>query len=125
MIVGGWLEEMDHVFLYYFANQTGDGVSPEFVRVSLCLGFLVNGCREVNHHIAQELPTCKYTVDDVSQYGNDDRRCMLEMLTGDTEEVCIFVACQGPYMLQNMVGLNHWKWFTRGEECEEQPLEVH
>ena len=71
MIVEGWLGEMDHVFLYYFANQAGDGDSPEFVIVSLCLGFLGNECGEADLHIIWELPTGKYPVDDVGQDGND------------------------------------------------------
>ena len=93
--------------------QAGDGDSPEFVRISLCLGFLGNVCGEADLHIIREFPTGKYAADDVGQDGNDDGRCMLEMLNGDTEDVHCFVACQGPYMLQNLVDLNHLGWFTQ------------
>ena len=58
-------------------DQAGDGDSPEFVSVSLCPGFLVNGCGEVDLHIVWELPTGKYLVDNVSEDGNDER-CSLE-----------------------------------------------
>ena len=107
-------------FSINIADQAGDGDSLEFVRVSLYLGFLWNGCCKADIHIVWELPTGKYPVDDVGQDGNDDGRCMLEMLTGDTKDVCHFVACQGPYMFQNLVSLNHRGWFTQGKECEEQ-----
>ena len=112
------------MFLYYFVDQVGDGDSPELVRVSLCLGFLGNGCGEADLHIVREFPTGKYPVDDVGQDGNDDGRCMFEMLAGDTKDVCHFVACQGPYMFQDLVSLNHWGGSPE-EECEEQLLKVH
>ena len=54
MNVKCWLGEMGHVFLYYFADQAGDCDSPEFVRVSLCLGFLGNGYGEADLHIIRE-----------------------------------------------------------------------
>ena len=124
MIVEGWLGEMDHLFSITLPIRL---VMVILLNLpwSFCLGFLGNGYGEADLHIIQELPTGKYPTDDVGQDGNDDGRCMLEMFAGDTEDVCRFVVCQGPNVLQNLVSLDHRGGSPEERTCEEQPLGVH